>query len=604
MKVTESKRFTKKDRKNVSEQIIDVWKTRKTNRKDLEKEWDDIDRQLKMTPDKSLKLDANGNPDLNMTWMPEVELPLQSQALEITTADARRMQFPDSGEWFAAHSLMSDDYLSKVDFAAIITGDQMEVPTKINQDNADKLVQGVINHFHRQYPFYDHYDLINAEAIKYGIGVGRGQMKTKTVFNHTSKGVVKDNQRIPVLYPCSIRNIYLDDNPHTLMNEGIIIGGAIIAEKTQRWEDLMIAAKRGSKNPNHEYGGWIPAHIKNIEKDKEGNVELLEWEGDMIVPRRTTDSLYVPNVIVTIAIGGGTYDIVRMRFKKESESSYILHPYHREDHGAYPTSPLMKGRPIQKAAVEALSQTIMSAQLNTRPPISYPEDDVYFKQTGGPRVYPGASWPTTGDVKAQIFGRPSELYNIYLGLLQQYSDVTGVSAPRLGAQTVSHTTAFAKEAELSRGTIRTVDYVKSTLKSGLEKWLYMEYKMIRESLKKTSIYLDAYGGYVDVTKNVLPKEAVFEVFGSGGPAEEQAKTQNKIQAMQQAFSIEQLRAGAMQSQIPTLIDYDKAIIETLRAGGWTDVDALIRSDAETEETSVSEGPAQTAPGAALGAFDV
>lgn len=602
MKVTEG-RFTKRDRKNVAEQIIDTYTTRKNNRKELEEDWDDIDRQLAMRPDKSLKLDANGRPDKNMAWMPEIELPLQSQSLEITTADARRMQFPDSGEWFVAHSLMSDSYLDRADFQAIITGDEMEVPTQINQDNADKLVQGVLNHFHRQYPFFDHYDLINAEAIKYGMGVGRGRMVQKKVFSHTSKGVVPDTRLIPVIFPRSIRDIYLDDNPHTLMNEGVIVGGAIISKKTQRWEDLMLAAKKGGSDPNKETGGWMAANIKNIEKDKLGNVDLLEWEGDMIVPRKTVDSLYVPNVIVTVAMCGSTRDIVRLRFKKESESSYILHPYHREGHGAYPTSPLMKGRPIQKAAVEALSRAIMAAQLSTQPPVSYPEDDVYFKQTGGPQIYPGASWPTTGEVKPHLLGRPSELYNIYIGLLQQYSDVTGVSAPRLGAQTVSHTTAFAKEAELSRGTIRTVDYVKSTLKSGLEKWLYMEYKMIQNTLKKTSVYLDAYGGYVDITKNILPDEVVFEVHGSGGPAEEQAKVQNKLQAMQQAFSIEQLRAGALQAQIPTLIDYDKAIVETLRTGGWTDVDAITRTDAAAEDTSVSEGPLQTAPGAALGTFD-
>ena len=604
MRVTEGKRFTKADRKKVSEQIIDTYTSRKNKRKDLEEDWKENDRQLAMKPDTSHKLDANGKADKNKAWMPEVELPLQSQALEVITADARRMQFPDSGPWFSAHSLMSDDYLDRADFQALITGDQMEVPSQITQDNADKLVQGILNHFHRQYDFYGHYDLINAEAINYGMGIGRGRRVTKKTFLHTEKGVVKTDTKIPVIFPRSIKDVYLDDNPHTLMNEGMMVSGSIIARKTQRWEDLMIAAKKGSPDPHQEEGGWIPANVVNITKDRLGNVELLEWEGDMIVPRKTTESFYVPNVIVTVAMGESSRDIVRMRFKKEAESSYILHPYHFEGHSPYPTSPLLKGRPVQKAAVEALNRLIMAAQLNTQPPVSYPQDDTFFQSYGGVPMYPGASWPTKGDVKPPFFGGVQDLFAVYSGFLQQYADVVGVNAPRLGAQTGSHTTAFAKEAELNRGTIRTVDYVKSTLKFGLEKWLQMEYKMVKQHLKKTSVYIDAYGGYVDISKAVLPDEVVFEVHGSGGPSEEQAKVQNKQQSMQLAFSVEQLRAQAMQSQIPTVVDYDKAIIEILRSGGWTDIDAITRTDAETEDTSVSEGPLNTAPGAALGAFDV
>src|SRR3990172_2192604 len=207
-----------KDFNKIAEQIYELYSKKKNKRTAYDRACREIDRQLRMEPDISHKLDAHGRPDKNKAWMPEVELPLQSQTLEVLTADARRMQFPDSGAWFAAHAAMTDEYLDRVDFQSLIAGDENEVPSKINQDNADKLVLGVLDHWHDQYKFYDHVDLINSEAFKYGMGIGRARMVTKKIFINTAKGVVPQNQRIPVLFPRSIKTIYLEDSPHSLMN--------------------------------------------------------------------------------------------------------------------------------------------------------------------------------------------------------------------------------------------------------------------------------------------------------------------------------------------------------------------------------------------------
>ena len=56
--------------------------------------------------------------------MAEMELPLQAQALEVLTADARRMKFPDTGSWFRAHGQMTDEYLDQNDFKSFVLGDQ------------------------------------------------------------------------------------------------------------------------------------------------------------------------------------------------------------------------------------------------------------------------------------------------------------------------------------------------------------------------------------------------------------------------------------------------------------------------------------------------
>src|SRR5690606_21049100 len=141
-----------------------VLEDRKDKRKDLEKIWKEVDRQVAMIPNISHKLFANGTPDPSKAWMPEVELPLQAQTLEVLTSDARRMLSPDSGPWYTPHALMSDEYLRKVDFQSLIAGDENDVPSLINQDAADKLVQGVMNHWHRQYDFWGNIDKINAEV--------------------------------------------------------------------------------------------------------------------------------------------------------------------------------------------------------------------------------------------------------------------------------------------------------------------------------------------------------------------------------------------------------------------------------------------------------
>lgn len=562
-------RVTKEDLNSIAEYVYEEYKRRKKKRKDLEKQWEDIDRQLRMEPDTAHKRDANGNVDRKKAWMPEMELPLQAQTLEIQVADARRMLFPTAGPWAAPHAALTDDYLEKVDFSAIIAGDKNEVPTLIDQDAADKLVSGVMSHWERQYNFHDNIDMINAEAFKYGMGVGRGRLATKQVFMSTAKGVKKETQKIPVIFPRSIKHCYPDDRESVLMNEGFLAGPLELSESTRRLEDLKKEAR--------ETDGWITSGLKDLKPDKNGNVKLIEAEGDFVISRKTVDSIMVNNRIMTVAVGDSNPRVIKEKKRDFPFSSYIYFPYHIEHLDTpYPTSPLMKGRPIQIAAVDALNRLIMTGALNAQPPVKFDKDNPEFASTGGPLVFPGAQWPDA-NVSTEQIGDPSALFNVYIGLLQQYADVTGVNAPRLGAQTNSHTTAYAKEAELSRGTIRTVDYVRSMLDGPLSKWLHMAYQMGREAMKNDTIYIDAYQGFVDIGKSELPEKVIFEAFGAGGPAEEQAKRQERIQAVASAMQMDQLN---VQMGGQPVLDLKSMIEQTLREGGWTDVDRFLQGTTE------------------------
>jgi hypothetical protein len=590
-KVEKKRAFDASDWAHIAETVKDDFETRKRNRLILEKHWKEIDRQVAMEPDLSHKQLANGQMDQARRWMSEMELPYQAQALEVLTADARRMLFPDSGPWFRAHAEMTDKYLKEVDFSAIILGDETEVPTQINQDNADKLTEGYLLHLFRQCDFFGRQDRINAETFKYGMGVGRARMETKNVYIHEARGVRKENQKIPVLVPVSIKNLYLDQ-PMPSMHSAQVLGESHIAHDYIRLENLQIAANKGSNDPDDPDGGWMPKNMKGIVADKDGYVEVLEMEGDIVVPRKTVRSLVIPGAIVTVVVGSAgsgekaTSSVIRFRFRKAAYSSYLLYPYHYEDTLApYPTSPLMKGRPVQIMAVQALNRLLDSAALKNAPPIGYDRTDPEFARNGGPVIHPNAQWGSNDLNSIAVFekigGDPSALAAILQLAISMYAELTGVLPGRLGAQTVSHTTAFAKDAELSRGAVRTVDFVRQSGKGPIERWLDMAYRMGRDSIgarETISFFIDAYGGFVEVSKAHLPEKAIFEWFGSGGPAEEMQKKQAKLQSLTTALQMDQIN---VQMGGKPKVDVGQAIQATLREGGWSDLDTIIRADTAT-----------------------
>ncbi len=603
-KVTPKRRFDDRDWKYIAEFVIDTFNTRKTKRGDRERQWKEIDRQIAMEPDIAFKKLPNGQIDIKKRWMAEMELPLQAQALEVLTADARRMKFPDTGSWFRAHGQMTDEYLDKNDFKSFVLGDQNEVPSQLNQDNVDKLVEGYLLYLFGQYDFITRCDRIDAEAFKYGMGVGRARMETKNVYIHESRGVRKEKQKIPVLVPVSIKGLYLDE-PLPSMHSAQMLGPAHIAEDHIRFENLVLAAENGSTDPDDEDGGWMPKNVGKLKPNDKGYVHILEMEGDFIVPRKTTRSIVIPGAIATVAIGGKesggdvTKAVIRFRFRKMAFSSYLLHPYHYEHvDDPYPTSPLMKGRPVQIAATSALNRLMDSAALNNEPPVGWDRTDQVFAQSGGPLIYPGAMWGTSDPaaikVHNEVGGNTAAMAGVFQNFVSLYAELTGVLPSRLGAQTTSHTTAFAKDAELQRGAVRTVDYVRQSGAGPITRWLDMAYQMGRGSLSKTddiTFFIAAYGGFVKIDKEALPERSIFEWFGSGGPAEEQQKQQMKLGSLQLALKMDQL--GAAYGKKPK-VDLDSGIMTVLRDGGWSDVDSITTMDTP-QQVPAPAGPVGPTP---------
>lgn len=602
--VRKHRAFDERDWKYLADFVVAEFDKRKNSdkRKERERQWKEIDRQIEMRPDTNYKVKPDGSIDTTKMWMAEMELPLQAQALEVLTSDARRMMFPDSGPWFRGHAEMTDEYLNKVNFKGLVHGDENQVPSEINQDNCDKLAEGFLLHLFRQYDHTSRFDIINAESFKYGMGVARGRKELKSIYINETRGVRKVNKKLPVIVPVSIKNIYPDD-PKPSMHSSQVLGPAHIAHEYMRYENLALAAAKGSTDPDDEDGGWMPKQLRKVVSDKDGYVQVLEIEGDIIVPRKTIRSVVIPGAIITVAMGGkekgseiASRAVIRLRFRKYPFSSYLFFPYHYE--GAddfYPSSPLMKGRTVHSAATDALNRLMDSAALKNQPPVGYDRNNITFTQSGGPEIFPGAQWETSDPVTVynQIGGDPSALAAVLAQHINLYAELTGVLPSRLGAQTVSHTTAYAKNAELQRGATRTVDYVNQVGQGAITRWLDMAYRMGRDALGKTEeihFFIDAYGGYVNIEKEFLPEDVSWEWFGAGGPQEDQAKKQMRIQSAQMAVQLDMLNLKMGKQATVNIAAMQR---EILKEGGWQDIDAITNA---TGHIAGPPGGPQAAPG--------
>ncbi len=551
------------DYRPLAEAVYVEWKDRKKRRDHLEKHWKEIDRQLRMEPELSHKLGINGQVDPKRRWMPEIELPLQASALETLLADVRRLRYPNSArEWFQTRVALTQAYFDAFRGAGspYLGETKREFADAISQDDADTIVQGYVSSFHNAYDFRGHMDLVDAQAICYGAGVGRMRRVKNRILGFNARLLPKDKQ-CPVLVPRDIKKVYFDDSKHALMHEGIALGPSIIQERTQKLVDLRAADQPG--------GGYLDNQIKTLTPDKEGNVLLLELEGDFAFDRSTSETKLLQDVCLYIAIGEGQPTLIKVE-EGEKFSTFIVNQYHLEGpQFANAASPLLKGMPIAKVAAQALNRVIESGQLKNQPPVRYSPDDPNLAAEGGPNLYPGAAFKAveTVDVLSEVGGEPAMLFNIFLALAGMYADVTGVTPARQGAETKSHTTAFAKDVELSRGQTRTVDYVNATLQGQMTRMLEIEYRMGLDMMRGSEIiYLQDWREFVQVKRGHLPDIVKFEAVGADAPIEEQQAIVQKLQAAQAALQID---AAAIQLGKPPTIQSVKPMIEEiLRDGGW------------------------------------
>jgi hypothetical protein len=536
-----------------AELIIQDFGGRKRRRENegIEDKWREVDRQIALKPVKH----TDPRDDA-----PLAEPPNQAQALEMITADMRTMLFPSGRQWFEVNG----DFDEKVVEKMIEDGIVDDLDESVVQRNLDAIIHAAQSTNQETYDFRGTWDVLNAEAVKYGAFVGRVRLVRKSAITGHYRGPVSREERIPMLVPYSVKNTYLDDSRHHMSREGIMVQPSTIRVYFQSHDDVKLAAKKG-KDDIHD-GGWKKEQIARI-KPQDKPLELLEFEGDLIF-----DDVMEPNVIITVDRNSGK--VVRAREKREDVHNLISQAYHVEGLDTYGTSPLVKGVPIQVGLAHTYQRVLQAAIKNVKPPVRYDPNDPYLSANGGPDLSSGAVNASITDITFWPHGDVTALSNIYLVLLRQYEELTGVTSPRLGAQTKSHQTAFAVDQEITRGQTRTVDYVRSIMRGSMTSFLHVEYELLRKYMASKKVFVQQQGGWLNVKKSYLPEQVRYSVVGAAGPGEERLKQQARINALTALFNIEQV----VRQLGGTPADLDLVRKELLQEAGFTDVERFFSSE--------------------------
>jgi len=599
-------RFNDGDWKRMGEQVGDELTRRQTKRADKEKKWKEVDRQVNMEARPLYESDQTNHPN---AWMSNVELPLQAITLETNVADIRRMSFPNDRSWYRAHGAVTDDWLRATDFQSLLPGDDSEIPSTVGQAEANAIIKSSMDFYHSQYNFRAAWDALNGEANKYGTFAGRLRVVEKHVFVQAYRGVLRQKKKLPILIPRSMWSTYLDDSLSAVMNEGMLLAPAIIEKHNQKLADIKMAAMKGSSDPkNMLTGGWRKDAVKTLKlKNKTTKeIEIAEYEGDMVLQRDSGRPMFLPNSLITVAFAddgtattrgtspsrGAT--VIRYRISDLPFRSYITQEYHSDDvTSAYGVGPLMLGCAGQKGATEAFNDLMDSAKLKSKPPINYDPDDFAVAAQGGPILEPHAVYPSKTGVKALDVGSPELMVRVFMEMRDMYRDTTGTQKPRLGAQAKSHTTASSAIREETRGLVRTVDYVSDLMSGAIPTWLSMEYEIIKTLLEDETVFVKQWNSFIKVSAKHLPEHAVFEVFGAGGPFEEAEQEQKRAAALNTLLTIEP-QARELGG---TPINIDEVRRSIMEEAGIVDTERILPfSDAGGDQGGADGPPVEPEPG--------
>lgn len=549
---------------------------RKKNRSDLEKVWREVDRQVAMKP-----VARTYGRTSAADWYPELELPGQFNTLEVVAADARRLLFPRDTDWYTCTSDVSDTYRARWDkrrATSPMIGKQTG-PMDLDQETADTLVRATIDHYHRYYDFSGQVDLLLAECLKYGTLCGRVRSVKWAKFGRDYRGPMTDNIMGPAVIPCSMKTTYLDDTTTQVMQEGIMTGPLTMRNYWQGLEDLKRAAKAGGKDR-----GWMKARIAELQPlmapdEKQGQVELIFCEGDIIVPE-SRESIFLPNVWITVAVGNNGPVVVRFEENPQNFRSFFVGYYMRTDMDSpYGVSPLMKGQPVAEALTEIFCDVSATSRIRARPPVKWDKNDPSLQASGGPDIAPNAMIATDnveGIVPLEI-GDLQAAVGAYEIVKKSYEELTGVTDPRRSAEVKSHTTKGAADYQANIGLSRTEDFVAGLETGPLTSILYMEHQIIKDTLTRAQpISVDQNGiqGWINVSAADLPDDVLFVVNGSSGMMELQQR--NQAAQQQHVIAVQGVEA-AMKIGVPApVLDIEAMIKDGYYRAGIQDPEKFIK----------------------------
>lgn len=529
-----AERLTKKDHSAIAEAIAAEYNRRKSRRTDLEAVWDDIDRQVALTP-VEMNRRPDGSVDPGTEWMPWFEESWQSTALEVIVSDLLDMLLPEGGKFFASQPDTNGELLQQI--LAEISADWYfdNKDTKATADDVRAIVDAVHLHFVGLYDFRGTVRSLLVDAIKYGAFAAKVRIVQSDTFSGDYRGTYSKSVKFPALVYYPIRNVYLDDSAPTVWTSGENVGPAHI------WTSVLkvAALKRLSGD------GWLPAKIAELTKslDEDEDVTLVEYAGDLIVPRSTVPSIFLPSCVATVACHSGSEPGTQL--VRYQENPYPFRPWITGAYfptnlhvggkpSPYGSSPLLNGRPLQRAGSNFFTRMAHVGLLNARPPVSYDPDTTAYAVSGGPDLYPGALIPDpTGLLKVHQIGDLGQLSQVWTQIRQAYMEVTGVLPGRISGMSKSHQTLGAVQTEQERSASRTVTFGRSLLTGLLHTYLAVAYELGKECLKGRGrmLYVPRFHDFVNISARMLPETCEYDVFGSGEPQAEALALSKKLNAL-------------------------------------------------------------------------
>jgi hypothetical protein len=477
-------------------------------RKDHERIWKEVDRQIAMKPMVKYMPDGKEAP---RDWQSAFELGELSKASEIITADVMRLIFPANRTWFEAHVKAPANLDPQ-------TGRPLPVDQKLQQ-KADAVLRSLLAQQHLDFGLRARVELSVKEALHHGSFVATAEWDVQNKI-YDGKGV--ESLEAPVWKPHSMWNCYPDSSPSVIPDGAIFYTGSMmIVSYMPRYKVLALKGDGYMNISNTK----IPKR-KNTNKDVDtDDVEIVTYYGDLVIERDDGD-IYLPNSKCKTA----NETIIFYAPNEMAFPEVIYMGYERQDvRDPYFTSPIVKNSPMQKMTTILANKFIDGVDLWTRPPGTYDGNDAYLVRQGGPNLAPGSMTPSKGSNKVTFMtvGDPkAALEGVQFGL-QKIEEGTAVNAIRSGASDSDRKTATEVTNTQQSGETRTIDFVAKIEPSGLRRFLYMQHEFNLKYMKDYSFYCPEkeLPDFIILKKKDLPDIVHFEIVGSKGVLGEQRRSQ-------------------------------------------------------------------------------
>ena len=183
-----NRRITKKDFDKIAEFVTTEIGNRKgrDTRKNMEKIWKSIDKQIAMEAPESIVHSGDKN-----DWHSAIQLGAIADAQEIIAADIMRQAFPIDRKWFQSH----------VDVEGELQEDGSEYVDPDVQRATDGSLRAMMAQQHGDFGFKDRVKLSVKESLIHGGFVAEVQWQTMTRYGKGKKEIIS----APVWTPHSVR---------------------------------------------------------------------------------------------------------------------------------------------------------------------------------------------------------------------------------------------------------------------------------------------------------------------------------------------------------------------------------------------------------------